>query len=144
MSTIITFFTAPDDTSAAATLPSGPGRAQESLSFGNFDPEEAVVEWECLLTGGGFTDLVDAGEPRLVAGQDDDGCVVFALSPRLSAALADAERSRLQDVATSWAARRAEDGEAIDTDTAAAIVGDLADLVSRARRQGRAVYCWVA
>ncbi|MFF1780834.1 hypothetical protein [Streptomyces virginiae] len=103
-----------------------------------------MVEWECLLAGGSFTDLVDSGEPRIVAGQDDDGCVVFALSPRLSAALADADRSRLRDVATSWAAQRAEDGEAIDTNTAAAVVRDRADLVSRARRQGRAVYCWVA
>ncbi|MER5411861.1 hypothetical protein [Streptomyces virginiae] len=103
-----------------------------------------MVDWECLLAGGSFTYLVDAGEPHIVAGQDDDGCVVFALSPRLSAALADADRSRLRDVATSWAAQRAEDGEAIDTNTAAAVVRDRADPVSRARRQGRAVYCWVA
>ncbi|MEV7562321.1 hypothetical protein [Streptomyces sp. NPDC089795] len=35
-------------------------------------------------------------------------------------------------------------GEAVDTDTVGAVVGGLADLVSRARRQGRAVYRWVA
>ncbi|MGW9453396.1 hypothetical protein [Streptomyces sp. NPDC055632] len=144
MSIIVKLFVAPDDTSAALTLQTGPGRAFESLSFGNFDPEEAVVEWECLLAGASFEELVDAGEPRIVAGQDNDGCVVFAISPRLSTALANAGHSRLRDVAASWAQLRAEDGEAIDTEIAEAIVGDLAGLVSSARRHDQGVYCWVA
>ncbi|MFG3304914.1 hypothetical protein [Streptomyces wuyuanensis] len=144
MSIIVKFFVAPDDTSAAETLRAGPGRAFESLSFGNFDPEEAVVEWECLLVGGSFEELVEAGEPRVIAGQDSDGRIVFAISPRLSAALADAERSQLSDVAASWAQLRAEDGDAIDAEIADAIVNDLAALVSGARRQSRSVYCWVA
>ncbi|MFJ3901749.1 hypothetical protein [Streptomyces sp. NPDC090025] len=144
MSIIVKFFVAPDDTSAALTLQTGPGRAFESLSFGNFDPEESVVEWECLLVGGSFEELVEAGEPRIVAGQDNDGCVVFAMSPRLSAALADAGHSRLRGVAASWAQLRAEDGEAIDTEIAEAIVADLAGLVSSAQRRHQGVYCWVA
>ncbi|MER6917454.1 hypothetical protein ABT354_37945 [Streptomyces sp. NPDC000594] len=144
MSIIVKFFAAPDDTSAALALRSGPGPAFESLSFGNFDPEEAVMEWECLLGGGSFEELVEAGEPRIVAGQDNDGCFVFALSPRLSTALADAEHARLRDVAASWTRLRAEDGEVIDTEIADAIVGGLAALVSSARRQSQGVYCWVA
>lgn len=137
------FFVAPDDTSASLALQSGPGRAFESLSFGSIDPEEAVLEWECLLAGGSFAQLVEAGEPRIVAGQDNDGCV-FALSPRLSAALADAEHARLRGVAASWTRLRAEDGEVIGTEIADTIVGDLAALVSSARRQNQSVYCWVA
>ncbi|WP_314251602.1 hypothetical protein [Streptomyces sp. DSM 40907] len=144
MSIIVKFFVAPDDTTAALVLQTGPGRACESLSFGNFDPEEAVVEWEALLTGAGFEELVDAGEPRIVAGQDNGGCVVFAISPGLSTALADAEPSGLRDVAASWVQLRAEDGENVGTEIADRIVGDLAELVSGARRQGRRVYCWVA
>ncbi len=138
------FFVAPDDTSAGLALQTGPGRVFESLSFGNFDPEEAVLEWECLLGCGSFEELGDAGEPRIVAGQDNDGCVVFAMSPRLSAALADAGHARLRDVAAAWAQLRTEDGEAIDTEIADAIVSDLAGLVSSARRQNQGVYCWVA
>lgn len=144
MSIIVKFFVAPDDTSAALALQTGPGRTFESLSFGNFDPEEAVIEWECLLAGGSFEELVDAGQPRIVAGQDNDGCVVFAISPRLSAALVDAEPSRLRDVAASWSQLRAEDGEVVDTEIAEAIMGDLAGLVSSARLHDQGVYCWVA
>ncbi|MFD8014482.1 hypothetical protein [Streptomyces sp. NPDC058955] len=144
MSIIVKFFVAPDDTSAGQALKTGPGRASESLSFGNVDPEEAVVEWECLLVGDSFEELVEAGEPRIVAGQDDGGCVVFALSPRLITALADAGHARLSDIAASWTRLRAEDGEDIDTEIAEAIVGDLAALVRSARCQNQSVYCWVA
>ncbi|MFG2903263.1 hypothetical protein ACGFZH_40050 [Streptomyces zaomyceticus] len=144
MSTIVKFFAAPDDTSAGLALQSGPGPAFESLSFGNFDPEEAVVEWECLLAGGSFEELFEAGEPRIVTGQDNDRCFVFALSPRLSTALADAGHARLSDVAASWTRLRAEEGEVIATEIADAIVGGLAALVSSARRQNQSVYCWVA
>ncbi|MDV9172275.1 hypothetical protein R6V09_19450 [Streptomyces sp. W16] len=144
MSIIVEFFAAPDDASAALVLQTGPRRTFESLSFGNFDPEEAVVEWECLLADGSFEELVEAGEPRIVADQGDDGCIVFAISPRLSAALAEAERSALKDAAVAWSLRRAEDGEVIDTEIAFVILSDLAALVSSARRQGRDAYCWVA
>ncbi|WP_066950326.1 hypothetical protein [Streptomyces lushanensis] len=144
MSIIVEFFAAADDASAALVLQSGPRCAFESLSFGNFDPEEAVVEWECLLSGGSFEELVEADEPRLVAGQDDDGGVVFVISPRLSAALAGAERSDLKEAAAAWSLQRAEGGEVVDTEIAEAILSDLAALVSSARRQGQDVYCWVA
>ncbi|WP_189867396.1 hypothetical protein [Streptomyces poonensis] len=55
-----------------------------------------------------------------------------------------AAHSRLSDVAASWTRLRAEDGEVIDAEIADAIVGDLAALVSSARRQNQSVYCWVA
>ncbi|MCX5262296.1 hypothetical protein OOK27_50705 [Streptomyces canus] len=144
VSIIVEFFAAPDDASGARVLQTGPRRAFESLSFGNFDPEEAVVEWECLFAGVRFEQLVEADEPRLVAGQGDDECVVFAISPRLSAALADAERAELKDAAVAWSFQRAEDGEVIDPEIAEVILSDLAAFVSSARRQGRNVYCWVA
>ena len=103
-----------------------------------------MVAWECLLAGGGSEELVEAGEPRVVADQGDGGCVVFAVSARLSTALADAERSRVRDAAVSWAAQRAEDGEIIDTEIADGILSELATLVRTARRRSQGVYCWVA
>jgi hypothetical protein len=144
VSVIVEFFAARDDASAALVPQTGPRRAFESLSFGNFDPEEAVVEWECLFAGVSFEQLVEADEPRPVAGQDGDGYVVFAISLRLSAALAEAERSEVKDAAVAWSFQRAEDGEAIDPEIAEVLLGDLAALVSEARRQGQNVYCWVA
>lgn len=137
------FFAAPDDSAAASVLETGSVRGFASLPLGNFDPEEAVVEWESLLTGGSFEELAEAGEPRVVAGADHGEHVVFALSPRLSAALAGAEPSRLWEVAVAWAERRAADGEVIDPDVARAIVDDVAALVGEAGRRGEGVYCRV-
>ncbi|KKD09246.1 hypothetical protein [Streptomyces sp. WM6386] len=143
MSTVIDFFVAPDDTSAATALRARPGPARASLSLGNFDVEEAVVEWECLLVGGTFTDLVEAGEPRTVADRDEDECLVFALSPRLCAALAAAGQPRLRDVAVSWVDLRARDGEVFDPETAHGIVAGLAALAGSAGRREQGVYCRV-
>ncbi|WP_449482854.1 hypothetical protein [Streptomyces avidinii] len=101
-----------------------------------------MVEWECAFWPAASEELIEAGEPRVVAGQDNDGCVVFAISPRLSTALADATHSRLRDVAASWAQLRAEDGEVIETEIAHAIVADLAALASSARLQSRRPARW--
>ncbi|WP_299538394.1 hypothetical protein [uncultured Streptomyces sp.] len=51
VSIIVKFFVAPDDTSAVLTLQTGPGRTFESLSFGNFDPEEAVSVFSVASPG---------------------------------------------------------------------------------------------
>ncbi|MGW4379865.1 hypothetical protein [Kitasatospora sp. NPDC004531] len=139
MSTIIDFFAAPNDAAAGEAQLVGPAKAFASVSFGGFDPEEAVVEWEELLTGN------SAGEPRVVADQDDDGgCFVFALPPRLTAALADAEPVALRSAATAWTRLRAADGESIDAAVATAILEDLAALATGAGQFGHRLYCRVA
>ncbi|MFF9057054.1 hypothetical protein ACF09Z_38650 [Streptomyces erythrochromogenes] len=106
------------------TAPGGHSR----LSCGNLDPEQAVVEWECLLAGAA----------------DNGGRVVFATSPRQSTALAKAERPRLRDVAASLVQLRADDGETVGAEIAEAIGGDLAALTDSARHQSHGVCCWLA
>ncbi len=135
------FFAAPDDTAAASVLRTGTVRGFASFTVGNLDPEEALVAWECLLTGGGFEDPVGAGEPRVVAEADHGEHVVLALSPRLAAALTGTEHSRLCEVAVAWAGQRAAEGAIIDADVARAIVGDPAVLVAGAERRDEGVYC---
>lgn len=138
------FFVAPDDAAAARVVGGGPGLAFESVSFGNFDSEGAAVEWECLFFGDDFEELLEGGEPRIVAGEDDDGCIVFALSARLVDALAEAEPFRLLEVAAEWTRQRAEDGEEINPDVAAEVLGSLGTLARGVGAHGHGVYCWVA
>ncbi|MFD8593474.1 hypothetical protein ACFV1L_00550 [Kitasatospora sp. NPDC059646] len=144
MSVIVTFFAAPDDASAAAALVAGPEPACDSVDFGSFDPEEAVVQWECLLAGGSAEALADAGEPRTVAEEDDGGCLVLALSPRLSAALAAAGPAALRDAAVAWSRLLAEDGRAVGEDVAGEILSEVAALAARSGEGGSSVYCWIA
>lgn len=141
---LVEFFLAADDVVAALVLREGPGRGMESVSCGNFDPEEAVLEWSTLLTGSSFEELVEADKPRIVAGDDNDGCVVFAVSDRLLSALSAAGDPRIDEVAGLWSQLRAEDGEDIGADVARAILVNLTRLGRAAEERGSAVYCWVA
>ncbi|WP_395293643.1 hypothetical protein ACF9IK_08540 [Kitasatospora hibisci] len=51
MSIVIKFFAAADAEAAAAVAQGGPDAVFGSLTFGNFDVEEALIEWEGIFTG---------------------------------------------------------------------------------------------
>ncbi|MFC9398663.1 hypothetical protein ACFTWS_36800 [Streptomyces sp. NPDC057027] len=59
MSIVIKFFVAPDAEAAAAVAEGGPDGVFESLTFGNFDAEEALIEWEGIFTGRSFEEALD-------------------------------------------------------------------------------------
>ncbi|MFJ6769906.1 hypothetical protein ACIQOV_02800 [Kitasatospora sp. NPDC091257] len=140
MSIIIKFFVAPDDKAAAAVVEHGPGEAFESLVFGNFDVEEAMIEWEGILTGRSFEELVEADEPAVVADPGDgEGPMVLAASTALQDALAVADTPRLVEVSELWAQERAAEGEVLDPEVAPGCQGTVgsgsgASSVKAARR----------
>ncbi|MFD8509505.1 hypothetical protein ACFV2L_43365 [Streptomyces sp. NPDC059687] len=145
MSIVIKFFVAPDNEAAAAVARGGPDRVFDSLTFGNFDAEEALIEWEIIFTGRSFEELVAADEPEFVADPGDgEGPVVLAASRVLQEALAAADEHRLVEVSRLWVAERAADGEAFDQEIAAWILSGVAGL-ARAIGEGEAgLYCWMA
>ncbi|MFE2546132.1 hypothetical protein [Actinacidiphila glaucinigra] len=146
MSTIVEFFVAPGHETAAAVVAGGPGRAFESLEYGNFDAEEALIEWEGIVTGRSFGELVDAGVPEAVAEAGDwEGPVVLAVSRALQDALAAADASRLAEIGEAWIRERAADGEVFDHEIVTEILGGLARLARGiGGRDGYRVYCWTA
>jgi hypothetical protein len=145
MSIIIEFFTAPDDAAAAGIVDRGPTGAFDSVSCGNFDATEAVIEWESIFTGQSFETLVSADEPRMVVDPDEgDGPLVFVASGVLQGALADAAQARLAEVGELWIQERAEDGEVFDPEMVGGLLGDLAALARTARERGHSLYCWMA
>ncbi|GLF96289.1 hypothetical protein [Streptomyces yaizuensis] len=123
MSSVVTFFVAPDDA------------------------EEAVAAWEGLVSGfsaEGPDSLPEADDPRVVAGGDDGGPVVLALSARLVDALGGADPARLHEVAVAWIRQRAEDGETIGPDVAGGILAGLGALAHGRTARDHGLYCWVA
>ncbi|MFE5076477.1 hypothetical protein [Streptomyces halstedii] len=145
MSIIIEFFVAPSHEAAAAVAEGGPDGAFESLVYGNFDAEEALIEWEGIFTGRSFDELVTADEPEAVAGSDGwESPVVFAVSQVLQDALAAANQSRLVDVSRLWVQERAADGEALDQEIATKILSDLARLARGIGGRDHRLYCWMA
>ncbi|MCW8216579.1 hypothetical protein [Streptomyces griseolus] len=113
--------------------------------YGNFDAEEALIEWEGIFTGRSFDELVTADEPEAVAGSDGwESPVVFAVSQVLQDALAAANQSRLVNVSRLWVQERAADGEALDQEIATKILSDLARLARGIGGRDHRLYCWMA
>ncbi|MER7485620.1 hypothetical protein ABTY20_06840 [Streptomyces sp. NPDC126497] len=145
MSIIVKFFVAPSHEAAAAVVDGGPERTFESLEYGNFDAEEALIEWESIFSGRSFEELVAADEPEAVAEPDDgEGPMVFAVPRALQDALAAADRSRLAEVGRLWIQERAADGEAFDQEIATRILSDLAGLARDIGGRDHRLYCWTA
>lgn len=145
MSIIIKFFVAPDRDAAAAVVEGGPDGVFESLTYGNFDAEEALIEWESIFTGRGFEELVAADEPEVVADPGDgEGPVVLAASRVLQDALAAADEHRLVEASQLWVQERAADGEVFGLERATEVLSGLAELARAIGEQEESLYCWMA
>ncbi|GIF03358.1 hypothetical protein [Actinoplanes siamensis] len=126
MSTIIKFYTAPNDDVAEQ----GPGR--DAVDFGDFDVFASLEEWESLLLD---RPLDDVDGPEQV--NDEESPLILALLPALTRALA---RADIDALARSWVAVRSAEGEKIDPAVARRILTGLAGLA----RSRRPVFCSVS
>ena len=139
MSSIIQFFVAPDDEAAATMVDGDPEHTFESVTYGNFDADLALLEWDSLLTGRAFDDLLLASASGVIT-DEDDGALIVAASVELQEALAGASEAELERVARRWADERAAEGEIIDPELAGEILTELARL---ARTTEHRLYCRV-
>lgn len=145
MSIVIKFFVAPDAEAAAAVAEGGPDGVFESLTFGNFDVEEALIEWEGIFTGRSFEEVLDDDVPETVVDPDGgEGPLVLAVSDTLRYALCTAVEHRLAEVSQLWVAERTADGEVFDPEIAVWILNGLAGLARAVREGDENLYCWVA
>ncbi|WP_189316594.1 hypothetical protein [Streptomyces brasiliensis] len=145
MSVIIKFFVAPEDEAAAAVVERGPDGVFESLACGNFDIEEALIEWESIFTGRRFEVLAAADEPRVVADPDEgEGPMVLAASAPLQDALTAADQPRLAEVSQLWVRERAAEDKTLDQELATKLLENLAHLARTAGGRDARLYCWMA
>src|SRR4051812_6794468 len=139
MNSRIEFFVAPDDEAAATVVDGGPDKTFESVTFGNFDADMALLEWDSLLTGRSFDDVLLASVSGVIT-DEDDGALIVAASEELQEALSDADPAELDRVAQRWVTERAAEGEDIDLETAGEILTEVARL---AQPPDPRLYCWV-
>ncbi|MFI6550544.1 hypothetical protein ACIBO9_45630 [Streptomyces prunicolor] len=139
MSNIIKFFVTTRD-HALAALAAGPDASIRVATFGNFDAEEALLEWESHLTGRSFNALVGEDTPEVVA-EIEDGPIVLALSAELTEALTSQNRS-IDELARWWVSEKADDGMELEPLIASEILHELVDLINQEREVGKDVYCW--
>ncbi|HEV2635107.1 MAG TPA: hypothetical protein VGX23_08170 [Actinocrinis sp.] len=96
MSTIVKFFTAPNDQAAVSILQNGPDDTFETLTFGNFDAISAIEEWDQILTGRSAGDLDQDDVPRIITTETP---FIIATSTALCHALASATAEELAQAA---------------------------------------------
>lgn len=144
MSSIVKFFVAsPSD--ASGSLMHGPSASLPLAEFGNFDAEEALLDWEAYLTGSACEELLDRDVPEVVAEDEDgEGPTVFRLSDALLGELASLSSLRVGEMAKWWAEKKSQDGFPIDSLIALQILQDLVRLIREERAPGESVYCWTA
>ena len=133
MSSIIDFYLAPDDASAAG----GPGH-DDSATYGNFDAYTALFEWEALLTGGDAIALIENDDSPTIGDPDD---LIVRARGELVTALAAAGPERLAQVTREWLAG----GEAgvEDEELALELIAEVAGLARTAQATDRHLYLQV-
>ncbi|MEU4688868.1 hypothetical protein [Actinoplanes sp. NPDC023714] len=141
MSSIITFFVAADDDSAAALSEGGPGDDLPSATYGNFDVWTTLAEWESLATDRSLMEIEEAGGADMVSGADEP--VVLAFPASLTRALSVADRPALQRLGEQWIELRAEEDEEIEEELAADLLTEIADLARTAVAAESSLYVWV-
>jgi hypothetical protein len=141
MSSIITFFVAPDHRAAADVAESGLLADFESATYGNFDVLSTLDEWESILTDRSLEELVSGGAAVLAG--NDGAALLLVTSRDLARALADADDRMLTRTAERWTELREEEGETIDRELAHELIKVVAALAVGAVRTGRFLYCWI-
>lgn len=140
VSSIVKFFVA-TRVDAIDALNSGPVGIPRVVTFGNFDVEEALLDWEAHLTGRSFQALVNDDLPETVA-ESEDGPIVLSLSATLLDALSDLSTSRLEELAEWWVVEKEDDGVGIDPSVSLDILRALVNLVRQERESQEGLYCW--
>ncbi|MFI1919880.1 hypothetical protein [Nocardia sp. NPDC020380] len=144
----IAFFIAPNDQAAAGTRSRGPGTNYPSVACQDFDPDDAVVEWDMYFEAPSaelppLEALYTRPWPIWVAEIVNDGTGVFVLPDRLVRALAHAGPKDLDELAHRWTTRlRQVDGDNMTCDNPLEILQKVARLAATAISTGDRLYCW--
>lgn len=150
MGNLYDYFAAPDDRAAASTfdLLGGPSAGGfDTLETKGIDPTVQLGTLEELLTGRSYEEVADDPRqsaeigPAPKAGGDAAEHGVVTLTDSLAAALADADRERLAEVAVPWS-RTDEFWGDTDPELLTDFLVRFADLARRARDRGHRLYCW--
>ncbi|SIO29480.1 hypothetical protein [Agromyces cerinus] len=148
MGILFDYFTAPDDAGAASVLehgPLGPGAEPvfPTVSTKGIDPTVGLGTAAALLTGRTFDEiLADTAKSGPIADDGDGSIFVVEVDAVVSDAIADADETRLREVAVPWAQSEEFDGRADPADLAEFLIA-IRSIALTARSDQAGLYCWI-
>lgn len=142
----VVFFLAPDDRTAAAARPCGPGRAFDSVTCHGIEPDTAIAEWDLYFATPSPGLPAPAVLHRWAAPKNitpflNDGIEMYALPKRLTEAMASAGNTGLQELADRWATRLRR-LDAMPDDDLLDVLQGVARLAASAASTGGRLYSW--
>jgi hypothetical protein len=142
VSVLFHYFRAPDASTAAAVLegPRDPGApVLDGVNGKGFEPAVMMRKLQSLLTGVAYHELPSE---ELVVMAGADGPWIVQLSEELRDGLAEAQVSRLQEVAEQRV-RTEEFWEQPPATEVLPFLVEMTALARRARQAGERPYCWI-
>lgn len=157
MGLLVDYFADVDDASAASTLAAGPsapvkrglfrkeqGPPRRTIDGHGIEPTVQLGQLDGLLTGRPFEDVLDDGESfAIIADADGGERLVMRLGRPFEDAILAASDDALQRVAEPWSQTEEFFGQASPAELAT-FLRELRDLTGEARRDDKAVYCWLS
>jgi hypothetical protein len=146
VSSIIKFFLATNDETAAGTPPGSLAGGPETVELGNFDPVGMLNDWEAAFLARDADEILDGGRPIVGGGgrilRLEGSAVLIAVSPDLVTDLAEAGEPRLAEIRSRWIQLKSLDDEKLDSVTAGELLAEVAELAVLADERRHGVYCW--
>ncbi|MFB7380775.1 hypothetical protein [Kitasatospora purpeofusca] len=143
----IVFFLAPDDDAVSAMRGRRPGPEFDSVTCRFIEPDSAIAVWDMYFeepsTEVPTPEQLHGRWPRWVTAPVNDGVEVFALSRRLTRALADAGSTELEELVGRWTTRlRDEDGDDMTDDDLQMVLREVSRRAAAAVSTGGRLYSW--
>jgi hypothetical protein len=139
---MVRFFRAPARTAVADWNDAGV-LADHLFECGNFDAEEAILEWESMASGMTVEELLANNIPE-ISWEGESGSFIMEIPIATSSWLLRASEGDIGELASFWSRNTERYGQKISQENAISIIREVGRLVAEARRDGEAVYCWTS
>ena len=137
------FFIATTAEVDAFDINDGPAGSLPTFQAGSVDVVK-LTQLQCIIDGSVFGDhLAELGRMR-VRSEGDDGPWVFCVPDVITRTLAEADESRLQQIASAWALTEEWQLDGGRPEDLIPLLNNVGGLAKRANVENRGLYLWVS
>lgn len=103
-----------------------------------------LVQLQCIMDGSSFNDHLNSLGDMIVRSASDDGRWVVLVPNALTRALAEADRSQLEEMGRLWASTEEWLLDGGREEEIISLIKEIATLARKAVAGGQNLYCWIS